>query len=237
MLFFPQKILLRLVYPFRGPFEEHFIDVRGARLNAVLFRAERSRGVVLYFHGNAGSIVAWEPTRWPFLTAGYDFFLADYRGYGKSTGKIKSETQLLEDADAVYEWAKARYPEERIILCGRSLGTGVAAHLAKKNRPRLLLLESAYTSMLDMKRRLYPFVPDFLVRYTLRTDLWLKEVRCPVSLIHGRQDVLVPYDSSVRLWPLIPHPGLFFLIEGAGHDDLSDSKEYDEAIAAILGPV
>ncbi|MBL0059567.1 MAG: alpha/beta fold hydrolase [Elusimicrobia bacterium] len=234
LLFFPQKVLQRLVYPFRGFFEEIFIEVPGARLNAVLFRAERSRGVVLYFHGNAGSLLTWEPVRWPFLTAGYDVLLMDYRGYGKSTGKIQSETQFLGDADAVYAWAKARYSEDRILLCGRSLGSGVAAHLARKNSPRLLLLESAYFSLLDMKRRLYPFVPDFLVRYQLRSDLWLREVRCPVSLIHGRADALVPHDSSVQLWPLIPRQGLFFLIDGAGHDDLSEFKEHDDAVAEIL---
>jgi pimeloyl-ACP methyl ester carboxylesterase len=234
LLFFPQKVLQRLVYPFRGSFEEVFMEVPGARLNSVLFRAERARGVVLYFHGNAGSILMWEPVRWPFLTAGYDVLLMDYRGYGKSTGKIQSEAQLLGDADAVYAWAKARYPEDRILLCGRSLGSGVATHLAQTNSPRLLLLESAYVSMLDMKRRLYPFVPDFLVRYPLRSDLWLREVRCPVSLIHGREDALVPSDSSVQLWPLIPRQGLFFLIDGAGHDDLSEFKEHDDAVAEIL---
>lgn len=236
LLFYPSPLPQRLVYPFRTRFEEHFIPVPGARLNAVLFRAEAPKGLVIFFHGNAGNMVMWEPAAGSFVQAGYDTLMVDYRGYGKSDGVIQSEAQLLQDGESVYRWALDRYAEDRIVLCGRSIGSGIAAYLTAEHQPKTLILQSAYYSLLDMKRRLYPFVPNFLLRYPLRTDLWLARVRCPVFLIHGRRDTLIPFDSSERLLAKIPGEKRLFAVDEAGHDDLADYPSYDHALGISLGP-
>lgn len=234
LLFYPSPLLQRLAYPFRSSFEEHFIPVKGSRLNAVLLKTANTKGLVIYYHGNAGNILLWEPVSWSFLRCGYDDLLVDYRGYGKSGGRIQSEAQLLSDAEAAYQWALARYPESQIVLCGRSIGSGLSTYLASIHRPQKRILESAYFSLLDMKKHLYPFVPDFLLRYTLRTDLWMGGVRCPIFLIHGRQDALIPFSSSERLLALTPTDKKLFDIPEAGHDDLTEHSAYDDAVRFIL---
>jgi fermentation-respiration switch protein FrsA (DUF1100 family) len=141
----------------------------------------------------------------------------------------------LADAEAVYQWVLARTPEDRVVLVGRSLGSGVAVHLASRHRPRLLLLQSAYVSMLDVKRRIYPYVPGFVLRYPMRSDRWIGSVGCPVFLIHGRRDELIPFSSSERLLPLIRTEKRLFPVD-AGHDDLAEGLDYEAALDAILDP-
>lgn len=234
LLFYPTPMAetARMIFP--APFEEHFIPVEGARLHALRFPALNPRGTVLFFHGNAGNLAGWGAAMGPFVARGYDAVIVDYRGFGKSGGRIQSQAQLLADAEAVYQWVLAGTPEERVVLAGRSLGSGVAAYLASRHRPRLLLLQSAYMSMLDVKRRIYPYVPGFVLRYPLRSDRWIGSVRCPVFLIHGRGDELIPFSSSERLLPLIPTEKRLFPLE-AGHDDLAEGMDYESALDAILG--
>ena len=235
LLFYPTPMAesARMVFP--APFEEHFIPVEGARLHALRFPVPRPRGVVLFFHGNAGNLAGWGAAMGPFIARGYDAVFVDYRGFGKSGGRIQSQAQLLADAEAVYQWVLDRTPEDRVVLVGRSLGSGVAVHLASRHRPRLLLLQSAYVSMLDVKRRIYPYVPGFVLRYPMRSDRWIGSVGCPVFLIHGRRDELIPFSSSERLLPLIRTEKRLFPVD-AGHDDLAEGLDYEAALDAILDP-
>lgn len=234
LLFYPTPLAenARLVFP--RPSEDHFIPVEGARLHALRFTAPKAQGVVLFFHGNAGNLASWGSALEPFVARGYDGVVVDYRGFGKSSGRIESEKQLLADAEAVYQWVLERYPEEKVVLCGRSLGSALAVYLAARHKPRRLILQSAYFSMLDVKRRIYPYVPGFVLRYPLRTDRWIGGVACPVDLIHGRSDELIPYSSSERLLPLVRGEKRLFPFD-AGHDDLTDSAAYDAALDAVLG--
>ena len=234
LLFYPVPMAenARLIFP--RPSEEHFIPVDGARLHALRFTTATARGVVVLFHGNAGNLASWGEALAPFVDRGYDAVAVDYRGFGKSSGRIESEKQLLADADVVYRWVLERYPEEKVILCGRSLGSALAVHLAARHKPQRLILQSAYVSMLDVKRRIYPYVPGFVLRYPLRTDRWIGGVACPVDFIHGRSDELIPYTSSERLLPLVRGEKRLFPID-TGHDDLTDSPAYDAALDAVLG--
>lgn len=234
LLFYPTPMAekARLVFP--RPAEEYFIPVAGARLHALRFTTPKARGVVVLFHGNAGNLASWGSALEPFVDRGYDAVAVDYRGYGKSSGRIESEKQLLADAEAVYQWVLARYPEGKVILCGRSLGSALAVHLAARHKPRRLILQSAYFSMLDVKRRIYPYVPGFVLRYPLRIDRWITAVTCPVDFIHGQIDQLIPYSSSERLLPLVQGEKRLFPID-AGHDDLTDSAAYDAALDVVLG--
>lgn len=234
LLFYPVPLPEKARLDFPRPVEEHFIPVDGATLHALRFSVPKAHGVVLLFHGNAGNLASWGSALLPFVDRGYDAIAIDYRGFGKSTGRIESERQLLSDAEAVYHWVREQYPEEKVILCGRSLGSGLAVHLAALHKPHRLILQSAYYSMLDVKRRIYPYVPGFVLRYPLRTDRWIGKVNCPVDFIHGRGDELIPFSSSERLMPLVRGEKRLFPID-AGHDDLTDPAAYEEVLDTVLG--
>jgi pimeloyl-ACP methyl ester carboxylesterase len=238
MIFYPEALPPDFKYSFPARFEEVNLPVAGATINALYFRTERPRGVVVYFHGNAGSLRGWGEVATDFTGKGYDTFIPDYRGFGKSTGRIKNETMLHGDAAAVYAYVRKTFEEDRIILYGRSIGTGIAVKLAKTNRPQMVILESPYVSFLDLAAHHYPLIPrpllGLLLRYTLRTDLWIPEVACPVYLIHGTLDEIIPYDSSERLLKLIKSDGRLIAVPGGGHNNLADFPLYHEQLAGIL---
>jgi pimeloyl-ACP methyl ester carboxylesterase len=238
MIFYPEALPTGFRYSFPGRFEELAWPVEGAVINALRFEAEQPKGVVLYFHGNAGSLRSWGEIAPDFTGRGYDVVIPDYRGFGKSTGRISSEKMLLQDAAAAYDRLRERYPESRIILYGRSIGTGLAVHFAAANRPRMVILESPYYSFLDLAAHHYPLVPRpllrVLLRYPLRTDQWIAKVTCPVYLFHGEKDEIIPHDASVRLLPLIRSERRLITIPSGGHNDLGEHAQYREHLDRIL---
>jgi hypothetical protein len=156
------------------------------------------KGTVFYLHGNRGNIdlCLWEIK--PFVDAGYDVWTMDYRGFGKSKGRL-SEATLLADAQMVYKRIRQEEKEENIIVWGRSFGTGVAAYVASVNSPKTLVLETPYYSLRDTVCHTNPLVLPFLVRYQLPTHEYLGYVDCPVHLIHGTKDEKIDFHSSERL--------------------------------------
>ncbi len=160
--------------------------------------------------------------------------IVDYRGYGQSTGRITSETQLHADAEAAYAWLCASYPEEQIVLYGRSIGSGLTVRLAAQHQPGLLILESAFASLAAIARRRFPWLPPFLLKYPLRNQRWIGRVRCPIVMIHGTDDPVVPYTDSLRLSRFIRAPLQLFPIPGAGHADLVSCPAWQQAIAQAL---
>ena len=128
----------------------------GGTINSVLFRVPNSRGLIYYFKGNSKSIKGWAKFAKDFLGNGYDFFIMDYRGFGKSRGK-RSETKLYNDAQHIYKWLTDRYPENKIVIYGRSLGSGIATRVASWNKPRMLILDSPYFSFYTKTSNVGPF--------------------------------------------------------------------------------
>ena len=96
--------------------------------------------------------------------------MIDYRGYGKSQGHINSEQQFLEDVQLAYDFVKKRYPENKIIVLGYSIGTGAAANVTANNHPCLLILQAPYYSLTDMMRHKYSIIPTFILKYKFETD-------------------------------------------------------------------
>lgn len=234
LIFFPQRDGPGTSYEFGLPVEELFVAVDGAELHALHFRTADPQGVVLYLHGNAGSLHSWGAVAPDLVTHGYDLFIIDYRGYGQSSGRITSEAQLHTDMARVYDHVQTLYPEDQIVLYGRSLGTPLAARLAADNNPRLLILESPFYSLEVLARRQFPFVPGFLVKYPLRTHEWIAWVQCPVVIIHGRDDAIVPFADGERLQAHVRAPLSFYAIDGGGHNDLSLFPAYHAALAKVL---
>src|SRR5882757_9383857 len=141
LLFLRPEILsssFQYKYPF--PFEELDFEMEdGGLVNAIYFKVPNSRGVVYYMKGNSKSIKGWGKFSKDFLSNGYDFFMMDYRGFGKSRGK-RTQANLFDDSQFIYKWLQQSYPEEKIVLYGRSWGSGIAARIASWNKPKLLIL-------------------------------------------------------------------------------------------------
>lgn len=238
LIFFPETLPQDFRYSFPGRFEEVNVPVEGATINALHFQAKDPKGIVLYFHGNAGSLRSWGGIAPDFTRHGWDLFLPDYRGYGKSTGKIRNEKTLHEDAAVLFARVKSLYPPEKIVLYGRSLGTGIAVKLAVVGQPRAVILESPYFSFVDVAKFHYPFLPrwflSLVMKYPLHTDRWIGDVPCPVYLFHGTKDDIVPFSSGERLMPLIRGEKRLVAIPGGGHNDLDAYPQYHEELGRIL---
>ncbi|MBM4271696.1 MAG: alpha/beta hydrolase [Deltaproteobacteria bacterium] len=238
MIFHPASLPKNFKFNFPARFDEVTWQVEGADLHALHFRVENPRGVILYFHGNAGNLQGWGDVALEFTRRGYDVLMPDYRGFGKSTGKIKNEEMLHRDAAVVYDYLRKFYAENQIVIYGRSIGSGIAVHLAKSAKPRALILESPFVSLRDVAAYHYPFIPgtviDWILRYPMQNDQWIADVSCPVYLIHGTEDDIIPYSSSERLMKLITTKKELVAIPGGGHNDLDASRLYHEHIDRIL---
>jgi len=234
MLFHPTVLAHDFAYPFTEPYTEVFLPVDGATLALVHFTQANPKGVVLYLHGNGGTLQEADLLAEPFIHRKYDVVLLDYRGYGKSTGSITNEDALHQDAQAVYAYVRQRYQEDQIIIYAHSLGTGLAIQLAANASPRMVILESAYLSMRDLVAQKMPYIPPFLLKYPLRTDQWISKVRCPIYLFHGTEDAMIPYDSSVRLQAYSVAPTQLIPVVGGGHANLPTFEIYQTTLDHIL---
>ncbi len=235
LIFFPERLPADHRYSFPTSFREITWQADGATLHALHFTVDRPKGVILYLHGNAGSLRSWGHVASSFVERGYDVLIPDYRGYGKSTGTITHERILLEDALVAYTHLREEYADDQIILYGRSLGTGLAVYLATLHPPKMVILETPYVSLRELATRQFPFVPPMLLKYPLRTDRWISAVTSPVYLLHGTRDELIPHSASERLLPLITSEHELFSIPGGGHNDLAGFPEYQAALDRILG--
>lgn len=238
MIFAPERLPPDFRFAFQDRFEELEWPVDGARIHALHFRTVKPKGVVLYFHGNAGSLKSWGEVATDFTRRGYDIVIPDYRGFGKSTGQIKNERMLHDDAQTAYNQVRKQFPENQIILYGRSIGTAMAVHLARTARPRMVILESPFFSLLDMAVHHYEPIPrpllSLLIRYPMRSDQWITEVTSPVYLIHGSNDGVIPFSESERLSKLIRSRYELIAVPGGNHNNLNDFRQYREALDRIL---
>jgi alpha-beta hydrolase superfamily lysophospholipase len=231
LILLPTTLPVDYRFQFDQPFEEVWIPVQGASLHALRFKQPNPRGVVFFLHGNAGALVTWTTGVDFYRRVNYDLFIIDYRGYGKSTGRIESEAQLHADVRAAWEAIAPRYRDMPIVLFGRSLGTGLATRLATEVQPALLVLVTPFTSLAAAATLRYPFAPEFLVKYPLRTDRIIGAVRSPVLLVAGTQDELTPLADSEQLKSLARSRVELLVIEGARHNDIHRFPAYIDGLA------
>jgi alpha-beta hydrolase superfamily lysophospholipase len=233
--FRPEILSTAFEYKYPFPFEELDFNMEdGGRINAIYFKVPNSRGVVFYLKGNSKSIKGWGKFAKDFLSNGYDFFMMDYRGFGKSRGK-RTQAKLFNDAQHLYKWLAQSYPEQKIVLYGRSWGSGIAARIASWNKPGLLILDSPYFSFYYNVNRYLFFVPlRWLLRYDIRTDQYLKDVQCPVHIIHGTKDRLISFEQSEKLAALHSEKVVLHKIEGGRHNNLPDFPRFFEILYNVL---
>lgn len=211
-----------------------FTTKDGVTLSGVLFKADQPKGLIFYLHGNAGSIASWGSVAGLYTSNLYDCFLLDYRGYGKSEGKISSEEQLHEDVQFVFDQLKQKYTHRDIIILGYSLGTAPAAKIAAENKVKLLILQAPYYSMTDIMKAHYKILPPFILRYKLKTHQYLKNCEVPIVIFHGDQDELIDYGSSVKLSKFFKPGDTLIKVAGVGHNGMTDNTQYQDALKKVL---
>ena len=233
LLFQPQTLPANFAFDVAPDVHETWVDVPGARLNALHLRLPKPDGVVFFLHGNGGSLANWFVNTGYYRRANLDLFMIDYRGYGKSSGHITSQGQLEADVRAAWDQIEPQYTGKKRVIFGRSLGTGLAAALAASVQPELTVLVSPYSSMVALAGERYPWVPAALLRYPLRTEAALALVKGPVLLAHGEQDPLISPAHSQHLHDVAPQSQLL-LVPGAAHNNIQDFPVYLDGLAAAL---
>jgi len=237
LLFLPEPLDKDYNFSFQYPFEELFLETeKDGLINAIHFKDDEKppKGVILYFHGNAGNLSRWGNITEYFVEKRYDVLIIDYRTYGKSKGKL-SEALLYSDAQYCYDYLKQYYGEDEITLYGRSLGTGIAAYLASTNNPKQLILESPYYSIADVAQNRFPIFPvNTLLKYNFPTNTFLPDVDCPITIFHGTEDHVVPYSSGRKLYELGFDNLELVPIYGGDHNNLIDFEAYHKGIDKIL---
>jgi hypothetical protein len=249
VIFHPSRLAPDHAFEFAYPFAEHRIEVAPAvELSALWFPGATDspassrggdphrdpRGVVLYLHGNAGDLQGWGHHADLYVEAGYDFLVIDYRGYGKSDGRIGSEAELHADIQRVMDWLEARRPESPVTVVGYSLGAALAARVACPDRAERLVLMAPFFSLHDLARRTVPFVPIRILRYPFRTDLLLPECTIPITIFHGVGDATIPFDQSRRLADLLDDRARLVPLRAAGHQDVPEDPVFRREMRMLL---
>lgn len=199
-----------------------------------------AQGTVLFCHGNAGNMAGRCQTLKSFHRLGYAVLIFDYRGYGGSTG-TPDEAGLYCDAETAWRYLTEAGGEapERIVLFGRSLGSAVAIDLATRHRPGALVVEAAFSSLVDIGKRQYPFLPvGLLCTHQYESIRKVAHIDCPKLFLHGTDDELVPLALARQLYEAAASPKAFIETPG-GHNDsgFEYSPEYTSRMGSWLDTV
>jgi pimeloyl-ACP methyl ester carboxylesterase len=202
------------------------------KLNGVLVKADSSKGLILFLHGSGGNIERYLKRAPIYTQLGYDIFLLDYRGYGKSEGKMKNEKQFIDDLDCVYSYFKSMYKEENIVIIGFSMGTMAGSVLASKNNPRLLVLEAPPYNIIEQFEKKFWFLPvSFMTKYKFETYKYVKTTKVPIAVFHGRED---PLSKDLRWKQVLKPDDKLTILEGEGHDDFALNSQYIKELNELL---
>ena len=236
-LFHPEKLSAAYIYHFKVPFEEVNIPFNKTdTINMIKFFPKDSirRGVVVYFHGNKENIERYAKFADNFTKHGYEVWMEDYPGFGKSVGE-RTEKKLYEEAVQVQKMAASKYGKDSIILYGKSLGTGIAAYVASATICKRLILETPYYSIPALFGCYAPIYPTTAMsNYKIPTNEFLEDVKCPVTIFHGTDDGVVPYRCAARLKTALKSTDEFIMIEKGTHHNLNDFPLFQHKLDSLL---
>ena len=235
-MFKPEKLPADFLFQYEHQeIEEYNVETRDvAIINGLRFKAQQPKGIVFYLKGNSKSIKGWGKFAVDFTRHGYDVLMVDYRGFGKSTGR-RTQKAIKRDMQVIYNKIKENVDEKYIILYGRSLGSGFAAKLASMNNPRMLILDAPYYSLSKVAKKYIPFMPlSILLKFPMPTYKWLQYVNCPIHIIHGTDDKLIPYKTSVKLSKIKPTSTTLYTVIGGGHKNLNTFESYHKMLSEII---
>ena len=218
-----------------------FQDVSIATTDGVMlhgwFIAGRSSRVLLFFHGNAGNISHRLDSIAQFRELGLSVLIIDYRGYGQSTGRT-TERGIYRDADAAWRYLidDRGIVANDIVIFGRSLGASVASRLASEYQPSALIVESSFTSVPDIAQDIYPWLPvRWLSRLSHATRDYVRDVRCPILIIHSRDDEIIPFRHGEAIFASANEPRTLLTIRGTHNDAfLLDERAYVAGLRTFL---
>ena len=201
------------------------------------FVAGRSSQVLLFFHGNAGNISHRLDSIRQFQDLGLSVLIVDYRGYGQSEGRT-TEKGIYRDADAAWQYLiedRGIFASD-ILVFGRSLGASVAARLAAQQQPLGLIVESSFTSVPDIAQDLYPWLPvRWLSRLSHATREYVRDVKCPILVVHSRDDEIIPFRHGEAIFASANEPRTLLAIRGTHNDAfLTDARAYISGLRAFL---
>ncbi|MBM4054850.1 MAG: alpha/beta hydrolase [Planctomycetes bacterium] len=237
-VYFPQSEIISTPGDIGLSYEDVSFQTKdGLNIHGWFIPAEQARGALLFCHGNAGNISHRIDSIKIFHDLGLSTLIFDYRGYGKSKGRL-SEKGTYRDAEAAWDYLiqNRGIPPEKIILFGRSLGGAVAAWLAKTHTPAALIVESAFTSITDVGMELYPYIPiRYISRFHYATKNYLKAIDCPLLIVHSRDDELISFRHGQRLFDAAHEPKEFLEITGDHNEGfLTSGKLYRDGIDSFL---
>ena len=236
-LFHPEKLSNAYVYDFKVPFEEINIPFSETdTINLVKFFPKDSvrRGVVIYFHGNKENIERYAKFAGNFTKHGYEVWMEDYPGFGKSTGE-RTEKKLYQQALQIQKMAASRFGKDSIILYGKSFGTGIASYVASESACKRLILETPYYSIPSLFSCYAPLYPTSLMSiYKIPVNKFLEDVHCPVSIFHGTNDGVIPYRCASKLKQVLKPTDEFVTIENGTHQNLNDFKQFHQKLDSLL---
>ncbi len=227
LLFFPEKGYYASPRDYELREEEVWVTTAdNVRLHGWFFEAAEPKAALLFFHGNAGNISGRLPKAKEWVERGVSVLLIDYRGYGRSEGKIQKGIDLVSDAEAALQWLEAekKVPAEQIVLYGESIGSYPAIELAKKKKFAGVVLEAPFSSLRELARTHYAWVPEFLLNdFRMENEEAISEVKAPVFVLHGNQDEICPVEMGERLYDGAPAPKELYVVQGGGHNDLPEA--------------
>ena len=236
-LFHPEKLESNYKFSFDQKFEELSIPFNEEdTMSLVKFFPSDSirKGLVVYYHGNMANITHYAEYAKPFTKAGYEVWMEDYPGFGKSRGE-RDEKKMYSQAIEVKRMADAKYHADSIIIYGKSLGTGIAAYVAAASHAKLLVLETPYYSipaLFSTYAFIYPTAQ--MSRYKIPTHEYLENVDFPAVIFHGTKDNVIPLSCAERLKKVMKPSDQFITIPGADHQNINRTPEYYRAIDSLL---
>ena len=193
--------------------------------------------MVLFCHGNAGNMSHRLESIRVFHRLGLSTLIFDYRGYGQSEGKPTEQGTYL-DAEAAWRYLVQRQEVDpaEVFVFGRSLGGAIAAWLARGHTPKALIMESTFTSVPDIAAHLYPYLPvRLLSRFHYNAVDYVRQVNCPVLIVHSRDDEMIPFSHGRRLFETANEPKEFLEIRGSHNEGFMTSADrYEEGLASFL---
>lgn len=234
LIFSPVRLPRDYKFPFENC-EELFYQVEdGVDLNCLLFKSEESKGLIFYVHGNADNLRYWGDFADFFLERGYDVFMYDFRSFGKSRGKLKNERSMQRDNKILYRRMVDLYGEENIIVYGFSIGTGLAARLANRNHPKMLILEAPYDNFISLIKYHKAYLPaSWITKYHFRINRYLADINCPTHIFHGTEDRKVPFYLGERLRDLNSKV-IFHAVIDATHSDMQSMPYFQKKMSELL---
>ncbi len=232
LVYFPDKHVSFTPASIQIPYEDIRFKTRdGLLLHGWYIERDNTGRTILFCHGNAGNISNRLASIKVFYDLGLSVFIYDYRGYGKSEGRINEAGSYL-DVQAAWDFLNRdrKIPAGQIVLFGRSLGSAVAAELGRKVPAAGIILESSFRSIPELGQQVYPFLPvKLLSKIKYPTNDYISQITIPKLIIHSREDEIIPFSHGQDNFQTALEPKTFLVISGGHNDGFFVSQEVYEA--------